>query len=126
MRFLTLLVLILSSFSVSAGEYKLLLGSYHVPRGDYCEFNPGFGYTKHGLGVMVYRNSECATSLMWSMTDPINERFSYSIGAATGYSYAAFVPFVSLNMQVTKHTYMGVIPGSLLGEDSVFFYGVNF
>lgn len=131
LRLLTLLVIttlmggVLSSSAHA--EWKILLGSYHLPRGEYCEFNPGVGYTFHEqLTGMVYKNSECDTSLMVSWTNPINETFSYSFGGASGYTYAPIVPFVSLNAKVTEHTYVGVMPGSLLGGETVFFYGVNF
>ena len=127
MKYLTLLVMILSSFPVGAGEYKVLVGSYHMPRSDYCEINPGLGYTTdNGFGLMVYRNSECNTGLMWTMTDPINETFSYTVGIAAGYNYAPFMPFASVNMLVGEHGYVGIVPGSLLGAESVIFYGVRF
>lgn len=108
-------------------ELKITLGSYHLPRDDYCEFNPGLGATFHKqLTVLVYRNSECNTSVMGSWTNPINETFSYSFGGAAGYDYLPIVPFVSLNAKLGDHAFVGVIPGSLLGGETVFFYGVNF
>lgn len=121
------LVMLMLVRSAVAGDVNILIGSYHIPRGDYCEFNPGIGYiADNGVPALVYRNSECNTGLVLNYTDRVSERVSVSYGGAFGYSYSPVVPFASVQYALGEHAYVGVLPGFLVGSDSVIFYGVKF
>ena len=127
MKYLIGLGLLVLACNVHAGEFKLLLGSYHLPQAEDCEFNPGFGYTyDNGITVMAYKNSQCNLGVLITLTERISDRFSYSWGGALGYDYATLVPTASLNMKVGNHGFVGVIPGFLIEKDTIFFYGVYF
>lgn len=111
----------------SDADWSILLGSYHLPKGDHCEYNPGVGYTwGNGVTAMVYKNSYCDPGALLSKSQPFflpNTHWSY--GAAVGYEESPVLPFVSITVDITEHGFFGVVPGGLIGKETIFFYGLK-
>ena len=121
-------LLVFAIFDAKASDVHILLGSYHEPRRDWCEFNPGIGYTNdNNLSLTAYKNSYCDLSIALSVSTPVASNVAIKTGLVTGYPDWPVLPYSTIEVQV-GYGFIGLIPAFIVtgDKDYIFYYGISF
>lgn len=137
MNRLILLFVLLLPMPALAEEITLILGSYHISRGNSCEFNPGILYeSQKRILVGAYMNSGCKMTLVfgktvWRSDDyeiaGVNTRFKLPVGVALfGYEESLVLPFLLPTMDINVTNNVAISLSIIPTTKPIFGIGINY